>query len=239
MVSCSDDHTLCLWLPCSSKKPVARMIGHMQPVIHVAFSPDGSMIASASFDKSVKIWDGHTGEARSCCRRSIWQPTAVATFTYIIVLFVFSMHFAAPTPPSLTALTRPPAQANFSAVASVTWAQCIRWHGPATAACWCRRRKTAPSRFGTQRRASWPWTCPAMRTRYCSLQSSCPLSVCMVGLTRRRCSLLTGLLTAAKLPREAKTARSSCGGRSVVSAAGFAFVRGVGQHNANEPYAAM
>ena len=66
MVSCSDDHTLCLWLPCSSKKPVARMTGHMQPVNHVAFSPDGSMIASASFDKSVKIWDGRTGEARSC-----------------------------------------------------------------------------------------------------------------------------------------------------------------------------
>ena len=61
MVSCSDDHTLCLWLPCSSKKPVARMTGHMQPVNHVAFSPDGSMIASASFDKSVKIWDGRTG----------------------------------------------------------------------------------------------------------------------------------------------------------------------------------
>ena len=60
MVSCSDDHTLCLWLP-SSKKPVARMTGHMQPVNHVAFSPDGSMIASASFDKSVKIWDGRTG----------------------------------------------------------------------------------------------------------------------------------------------------------------------------------
>jgi len=37
MVSCSDDHTLCLWLPCSSKKPVARMTGHMQPVNHVAF----------------------------------------------------------------------------------------------------------------------------------------------------------------------------------------------------------
>ena len=64
MVSCSDDHTLCLWLPCSSKKPVARMTGHMQPVNHVAFSPDGSMIASASFDKSVKIWDGRTGCAR-------------------------------------------------------------------------------------------------------------------------------------------------------------------------------
>ena len=46
-----------------SKKPVARMTGHMQPVNHVAFSPDGSMIASASFDKSVKIWDGRTGYA--------------------------------------------------------------------------------------------------------------------------------------------------------------------------------
>ena len=70
MVSCSDDHTLCLWLPCSSKKPVARMTGHMQPVNHVAFSPDGSMIASASFDKSVKIWDGRTGQALFAAART-------------------------------------------------------------------------------------------------------------------------------------------------------------------------
>ena len=61
MVSCSDDRTLCLWLPCSSKKHVARMTGQMQPVKHVAFSPDGSMIvtiASASFDNSNRRWQG-------------------------------------------------------------------------------------------------------------------------------------------------------------------------------------
>jgi ribosome assembly protein 4 len=31
-------------------------------VNHVYFSPDGQWIASASFDKSVKIWNGTTGK---------------------------------------------------------------------------------------------------------------------------------------------------------------------------------
>ena len=51
MVSCSDDDTLCLVAPCSSKKPVARVTGQMQPMNHMVFSQDGSMITSASFDK--------------------------------------------------------------------------------------------------------------------------------------------------------------------------------------------
>ena len=29
---------------------------------HVCFSPDGQWVASASFDKSVKLWNGLTGE---------------------------------------------------------------------------------------------------------------------------------------------------------------------------------
>ncbi|WFD30260.1 ribosome assembly [Malassezia sp. CBS 17886] len=70
VVSGSDDHTLYLW-PAQvgrgeaathpPKKPLARLTGHQKTVNHVSFSPDGRLIASASFDNSVKLWDGRTG----------------------------------------------------------------------------------------------------------------------------------------------------------------------------------
>ena len=62
LVSGSDDFTLFLWLPEKEKKSTARMTGHMQLINEVKFSPDTRLIASASFDKSVKLWDGRTGK---------------------------------------------------------------------------------------------------------------------------------------------------------------------------------
>ncbi|KAH7295185.1 hypothetical protein KP509_27G036400 [Ceratopteris richardii] len=62
LVSGSDDFTMFLWEPSINKHPKARMTGHQQLVNHVYFSPDGRWIASASFDKSVKLWNGSTGE---------------------------------------------------------------------------------------------------------------------------------------------------------------------------------
>lgn len=62
LVSGSDDFTLFMWNPAEEKKPVARMTGHQALVNEVLFSPDTRLLASASFDKSIKIWDGRTGK---------------------------------------------------------------------------------------------------------------------------------------------------------------------------------
>lgn len=62
LVSASDDFTMFLWEPSHSPKPIRRMTGHQKLVNHVSFSPDGRYIASASFDNSVKLWDGRTGK---------------------------------------------------------------------------------------------------------------------------------------------------------------------------------
>jgi len=61
LVSGSDDFSLFLWSPTDSKAPVTRLVGHQQAVNDLAFSPDGRYLASASFDKKVKVWDGRTG----------------------------------------------------------------------------------------------------------------------------------------------------------------------------------
>lgn len=62
LVSASDDFTMYLWEPATSKKPVARLLGHQKQVNHVSFSPDGAYIASAGFDNLVKLWNARDGK---------------------------------------------------------------------------------------------------------------------------------------------------------------------------------
>lgn len=62
MVSASDDFTMYLWDPVQSKdKPITRMLGHQKMVNHVAFSPDGRLIASVSWDNHTKLWNPKDG----------------------------------------------------------------------------------------------------------------------------------------------------------------------------------
>ena len=67
LVSGSDDFTLFLWAPQETKSPIVRLTGHQQMVAHVCFSPDARYLASASFDKKAKIWDGKTGKFIATC----------------------------------------------------------------------------------------------------------------------------------------------------------------------------
>ena len=62
LVSGSDDNTMVMWQPKQSNKPIQKLTGHQGLIIQVAFSPDGFYFASASFDKSIKLWEGKTGK---------------------------------------------------------------------------------------------------------------------------------------------------------------------------------
>ncbi|KAF1378559.1 hypothetical protein PFLUV_G00191810 [Perca fluviatilis] len=78
LVSGSDDFTLFMWNPAEDKKPLARMTGHSALVNEVLFSPDARLLASASFDKSIKIWDGRTGKYLTSLRGHVASVYQVA-----------------------------------------------------------------------------------------------------------------------------------------------------------------
>ncbi|XP_039173932.1 notchless protein homolog [Eucalyptus grandis] len=62
LISGSDDFTMFLWETSVSKHPKTRMTDHQQLVDRVYFSPDGQWVASASFDRSVKLCNGIVGK---------------------------------------------------------------------------------------------------------------------------------------------------------------------------------
>jgi hypothetical protein len=65
-----------LWRKYNGEK--SRLRGHSSAVTAVAFSPDDSLLASASADRTVKLWDLQTGKERFTLRGHTDRVTAVA-----------------------------------------------------------------------------------------------------------------------------------------------------------------
>lgn len=78
LVSGSDDFTMFLWKPESSKTPVARMTGHQQLINDVKFSPDMRYFASASFDKSIRLWNAKDGKYLATLRGHVQRVYQLA-----------------------------------------------------------------------------------------------------------------------------------------------------------------
>ncbi|GIY64195.1 notchless protein homolog 1, partial [Caerostris extrusa] len=78
MVSGSDDFSMMLWSPEKDSKCIARMTGHHNLINDVKFSPDMRFIATASFDKSIKLWNGKTGKYISSLYGHVQQVYQIA-----------------------------------------------------------------------------------------------------------------------------------------------------------------
>jgi WD40 repeat protein len=57
-----------LWEAKNGKQPIVQMTGHSKLINIVSFSPDGNLIASAAFDKNIRVWTckGKYGNDEDC-----------------------------------------------------------------------------------------------------------------------------------------------------------------------------
>ncbi|KII63141.1 Notchless protein [Thelohanellus kitauei] len=72
-ISCSDDFSMILWKKTDKNYDSVKLIGHQAVINHVAFSPDASLVASASFDKSIKLWNGVSGNSSADSTIKMWD----------------------------------------------------------------------------------------------------------------------------------------------------------------------
>ncbi len=70
-----NDKTIRTWeLTPQGGKQIRAVLAHNAPILHIAYSPDGKLLASTASDRTVKIWNAATGEeVRTLERQSDWS----------------------------------------------------------------------------------------------------------------------------------------------------------------------
>ena len=67
-----------MWDVASGKDVLRLRHGHSNTIWEVAFSPDGKRLATASADRTVKIWDTTTGQELLTLKGFMWGARSVA-----------------------------------------------------------------------------------------------------------------------------------------------------------------
>jgi cytochrome c len=64
VVTGGEDGRIAIWQP-GEPVPVVTFTGHTAPIVSIAASPDGAFLASASWDRTVRLWPLNGGEPRT------------------------------------------------------------------------------------------------------------------------------------------------------------------------------